>query len=211
MLQRDKIWALGEDEARNVCTEEAKEDGSREKATWIIISPGFTLPCRKLPFAEGNNFHTDFSIILYMHFQLFQLSRDNFYQYKYFDIATLVITGKMHLGPFVTIGLFTIVYFVKQIRLVFPVDPSAPIRSCSADPIFCRLLLPRQNFFPLPTRSSLTLSPPTPPAHLQMRRSFFSSGFLTKMELKRWKTHQPSHSRCKQWGWSADKAEWACN
>lgn len=134
-----------------------------------------------------------------------------FYQYKYFDIATLVITGKMHLGPFVTIGLFTIVYFVKQIRLVFPVDPSAPIRSCSADPIFCRLLLPRQNFFPLPTRSSLTLSPPTPPAHLQMRRSFFSSGFLTKMELKRWKTHRPSHSRCKQWGWSADKAEWACN
>ena len=31
---------------------------------------------------------------------------------------------------------------------MFPHDPSAPIRSCSPDPIFCRLLLPRQNFFP---------------------------------------------------------------
>ena len=57
-------------------------------------------------------------------------------------------------------------------------------------------LLPRQNFS-RPRSAALT--------HLQMRRSFFS-GFLTKMELKRWKTHRPSHSLCKQREWSEDKA-----
>ena len=39
-----------------MCKEKAKEDVCKEKVTWIIISPGFTLPCRKLPLAKEETF-----------------------------------------------------------------------------------------------------------------------------------------------------------
>ena len=126
-------------------------------------------------------------------------------------LSALKLRGVMYLGDFVTVtatvlSSYFVNIFVKQIRLMFPHDPSTPIRISSPES--------RPNFLPssffrvspnfLPRASSASkllplghLPPRRPPAHLQMRRSFFS-GFLTKMELKRWKTHRPSHSLCKQ-------------
>ena len=60
------------------------------------------------------------------------------------------------------------------------------------------------SFFRVKTFTTRSSPPRRPPAHLRMRRSFFS-GFLTKMELKRWKTHRPSHSRHEQ---NRQRGEW---
>ena len=103
------------------------------------------------------------------------------------------VTGTVLSSYFVNI-------FVKQIRLMFPHDPSTPIRIRSPESRPNFLL----SFFRVKTFTTRSSPPRRPPAHLRMRRSFFS-GFLTKMELKRWKTHRPSHSRHEQ---NRQRGEW---
>lgn len=99
----------------------------------------------------------------------------------------------------IQVVFLTFICYPAYLWLMFPLDPSTPIRICSVvvgGPNFLPAFF-RVKTFPRPRSAALT--------HLQMRRSFFS-GFLTKMELKRWKTHRPSHSLCKQREWSEDKA-----